>query len=40
MDQYLGQTITGKQLNKLLKGVPLLKFMYDDDIHYGSLALH
>jgi IMP cyclohydrolase len=35
MDQYLGRTITGKQLNELLNGMPLLKFMNDSDIHYG-----
>jgi IMP cyclohydrolase len=35
MDQYLGQTISGKQLNELLNGMPLLKFMNDSDTHYG-----
>lgn len=29
------KTITGKQLNKILGPMPLLKFMYDDDIHHG-----
>jgi hypothetical protein len=35
MEQLIGHTITGKQLNDLLNGIPLLKFMYNDDIHYG-----
>jgi hypothetical protein len=35
MDQYEGRTITGKRLNELLNGMPLLKFMNDDDVHYG-----
>jgi len=32
---FIGQTITGQQLNELLDGMPLLKFMNDDDTHYG-----
>lgn len=35
IDQYIHQTISGKQLNELLDGMPLLKFMNDDDIHFG-----
>jgi hypothetical protein len=33
MKQYIGQTITGKQLNQSLDGIPLLKFMNDSDVH-------
>lgn len=32
---YIGRTISGKLLNHLLNGIPLLKFMNDDDVHYG-----
>ena len=35
LDQMIGQTITGKKLNKILRGLPLLKFMYNNDQHYG-----
>jgi len=35
LDQYIGQMISGKQLNELLDGMPLLKFMNDSEIHHG-----
>ena len=39
IDDFVGQTITGQQLNDILNGMPVLKFMHNSDIHYGSLAL-
>lgn len=35
LDKFIDSVITGKQLNEALGFVPLLKFMNDDDIHYG-----
>jgi hypothetical protein len=35
LKQLIGRTFTGKELNSLLNGMPLLKFMYDTDTHYG-----
>ena len=35
MNRYIGNTISGKHLNELLDGMPLLKFMNDDDVHFG-----
>lgn len=35
LDKWIGKTIPGEQLNQILDGMPLLKFMHDDDIHYG-----
>jgi hypothetical protein len=35
MNKYIGQTLTGKQVNEILDGMPLLKFMRDSDVHYG-----
>jgi len=34
-DQYIGSVLFGDQLNRLLGPIPLLKFMHDDDKHYG-----
>lgn len=33
-NQLVGQVISGEELNRLLNGMPLLKFMNDDDKHY------
>jgi len=33
--EYIGKKLTGKQVNQLLKGVPLIKFMNDDDNNDG-----
>lgn len=35
LEKLEGQNITGAYLNQILNGVPLLKFMNDDDIHHG-----
>ncbi len=35
LDSMIGQTITGKELIKILNGIPLLKFMNDSDQHFG-----
>lgn len=35
LNDYIGQVITGEELNVLLKGMPMLKFMNNDDIHFG-----
>jgi IMP cyclohydrolase len=35
LDDFIGKMITGKQLNHLLNGMPLLKFMNDSDTHHG-----
>lgn len=32
---FIGRAISGRQLDQLLNGIPLLKFMDDNDIHYG-----
>jgi hypothetical protein len=32
---FIGQTLTGKQVNEILITMPLLKFMNDDGVHYG-----
>lgn len=35
LESMVGLTITGQQLNQLLVGFPLLKFMNDNDQHFG-----
>ena len=35
LNNMIGQTITGKILNSIMEGIPFLKFMHDDDQHYG-----
>lgn len=35
LNNLIGKTITGQKLNELLDGMPLVKFMYDDDKHYS-----
>ncbi len=35
LNKYIGHTITGEHLNVILEGMPLLKFMNDDDKHFG-----
>ncbi len=35
LSKFVGQTITGKQLNQILNQMPLLKFMHNNDTHYG-----
>jgi hypothetical protein len=35
INSFIGQTITGQQLNLILNGMPVLKFMNNNDIHYG-----
>ena len=35
LNNYIGQTMSGERLNHILNGMPLLKFMNDDDVHYG-----
>ncbi len=35
LQEYIGRIITGRQLNELLDGMPLLKFMNDNDTHYS-----
>lgn len=35
LDQLVGHTINGDQLNHILNGMPLVKFMLDDDVHYN-----
>ncbi len=35
IEQFVGKTISGQKLNELLGGMPLLKFMNDDDVHFG-----
>jgi hypothetical protein len=34
-DQYIGSVLFGDQLNRLLGSIPLIKFMHNDDKHYG-----
>jgi ribosomal protein L12E/L44/L45/RPP1/RPP2 len=35
LEDLFGLTISGKQLKQILGSMPLLKFMHDDDQHYG-----
>ncbi len=35
LDQCIGKTMTGKELASILNGLPLIKFMNDNDVHYG-----
>src|SRR5271156_5210077 len=37
LTQYIGQELTGKRVKELLNGMPLLKFMNDNDKHYNMI---
>lgn len=36
LDQHVGKIVTAQELEKLLDGMPLLKFIYDDDWLYAT----
>src|SRR5690606_15435992 len=35
LESLIGKTISGRELKEILRGIPLLKFMNDNDQHYG-----
>jgi hypothetical protein len=35
IEQYIGTVISGSELIRILNGIPLVKFMYDSNTHYG-----
>lgn len=37
LDQHIGKTVSGSELEKILDGMPLLKFMHDDNKHFDLL---